>query len=35
MTSEILALIASYFLCSESAEMRMLDRSEIEACTAI
>ncbi len=35
MTAEALALIASYFLCSEAAEVRVLDRSEVEACTTI
>lgn len=32
MTPETLALIASYFLCSEAAEVRVLDRSEVAAC---
>lgn len=35
MTAEALALIASYFLCSEAAELRVLDRAKVEACTAI
>ena len=35
MTAEALALIASYFLCSEAAEVRVLDRAEVEACTSI
>lgn len=34
MTAETLALIASYFLCSEAAETRLLDRAEVEACTS-
>lgn len=34
MTTEFLALIALYFTCSETAEVRMLDRGEVEACTA-
>lgn len=32
MTPETLALIASYFLCSEAAEVRVLERIETEAC---
>ena len=35
MSAEILALISSYFLCSGAAEQRLLDRSEVEACTGI
>ena len=35
MTAEALALIASYFLCSEAAEVRVLSPSEVEACTSI
>lgn len=34
MTPETLALIASYFLCSEAAEVRVLSPSEAEACIA-
>ena len=34
MTAETLALISSYFLCSEAAETRLLDRAEVEACTS-
>ena len=34
MTAETLALIASYFLCGEAAETRLLDRAEIETCTS-
>ena len=32
MTPETLALIAAYFLCSEAAEVRVLERSEVAAC---
>lgn len=32
MTPETLALIAAYFFCSEAAEVRVLDRSEVAAC---
>jgi hypothetical protein len=35
MTAEALALIASYFLCSEAAEVRVLDRAKVEACATI
>ncbi|MEO1140273.1 MAG: hypothetical protein AAFW87_12540 [Pseudomonadota bacterium] len=35
MTHETLALIATYLMCSEAAEVRMLDRSEIQRCTSI
>lgn len=35
MTVEALALIASYFLCSEAAEVRVLSPSEVDACTSI
>jgi hypothetical protein len=35
MTNEVLALIASYFLCSEAAEVRVLSSSEIDTCTQI
>ena len=35
MSPDILALIASYFLCSEAAEVRVLDRSETATCTAL
>ena len=35
MTAEALALIASYFLCSEAAEVRVLSRSEVDACSSI
>jgi len=35
LTAEALALIVSYFLCSEAAEVRVLDRAEIETCTNI
>ncbi|WP_299735363.1 hypothetical protein [uncultured Roseobacter sp.] len=35
MTPETLALIASYLMCSEAAEVRVLDSSEIEHCTSI
>ena len=34
MTNESLALIASYFLCSEAAETLLLDRAEVETCTS-
>ena len=34
MTPETLALIASYFLCSEAAEVRVLSHAEVETCTA-
>lgn len=32
MTPETLAMIAAYFLCSEAAEVRVLERSEVAAC---
>ena len=35
MTAEALAVIATYLLCSEAAEVRVLDRAEVEACTTI
>ncbi len=35
MTAEALALIASYFLCSEAAEVQVLSRSEVETCASI
>lgn len=35
MTPEALALIATYLMCSEAAEVRVLDRTEIETCTTI
>ena len=35
MNPETLALIAYYFLCSEAADVRVLDRTEIETCTTI
>lgn len=35
MTTETLALIAAYFMCSEAAEIRVLNASEIESCTSI
>ncbi len=35
MTAEALALIASYFLCSEAAEVRVLSRAEVDTCTSI
>ena len=35
MTTEFLALIALYFTCSETAETRVLDRGEVEACTSL
>lgn len=34
MTAETLALIATCFLCSEAAEVRILDKSEAETCMA-
>ncbi len=34
MTSATLALIASYFMCSEASEVRVLDYSEMERCTS-
>lgn len=35
MTLEALALIVAYLMCSEAAETRLLDRSEIETCTSL
>lgn len=35
MTAEALALIASYLLCSEAAEVRVLSHAEVETCTSI
>ncbi|WP_299893227.1 hypothetical protein [uncultured Ruegeria sp.] len=35
MTPETLALIATYLMCSEAAEIRVLDRSEVKNCTSI
>lgn len=35
MTAEALALIASYFLCSEAADVRVLSRTEVDTCTSI
>ncbi|WP_039016873.1 hypothetical protein [Halocynthiibacter namhaensis] len=35
MTPESLALIAAYLMCSETAETRVLDRSEVETCTSL
>ncbi|MEO1638658.1 MAG: hypothetical protein AAFU41_05365 [Pseudomonadota bacterium] len=35
MTTETLALIAAYLMCSEAAEVRVLNASEIESCTSI
>ncbi|MEM6890713.1 MAG: hypothetical protein AAGF50_00695 [Pseudomonadota bacterium] len=35
MTPETLALIATYLTCSEAAELRILDRSEIDRCASI
>lgn len=35
MTPEALALIAAYLMCSETAEMRLLDRVEVETCTSL
>ena len=35
MTTETLALIATYLMCSEAAEVRVLNASEIESCTSI
>lgn len=32
MTAEALALIAAYFLCSETAEVRVLNQAEAVAC---
>ncbi len=32
MTTETLALLAAYFLCSEAAEVRVLDRAEAASC---
>ena len=32
MTPESLALLAAYFLCSEAAEVRVLDRAEAASC---
>lgn len=34
MTPETLTLIASYLLCAEAAEVRLLDGTEIEYCTS-
>lgn len=34
MTPEAIALIAAYFTCSEAAELRVLERTEAEACAA-
>ena len=35
MTTETLALITTYLMCSEAAEVRVLNASEIESCTSI
>lgn len=35
MGSEFLALVASYFLCSEAAKVQMLEQNEIAECSAI
>lgn len=35
MTPETLALITAYFICSATAEERVLTRTEIETCTAL
>lgn len=35
MTTETLALIATYLMCSEAAEIRVLNASEIEGCTSV
>ena len=35
MTPEALALITAYLMCSEAAEVRVLDRTEVETCTSI
>ena len=35
MTLETLALIAAYLMCSEAAEIRVLDRTEIDRCMSI
>lgn len=32
MTAEALALTAAYFLCSETAEIRVLNKAEAVAC---
>ena len=35
MSPETLAIIGAYLMCSEAAEVRMLDASEVEVCTAL
>lgn len=35
MNVETLALIASYLICAEAAEVRLLDKTEVETCTSI
>ncbi|AUR00792.1 hypothetical protein [Phaeobacter inhibens] len=35
MTPETLALITAYFICSATAEDRILARPEVETCTAL
>jgi hypothetical protein len=35
MTPEALAMIAAYMMCSQAAEMRVLDPVEAEACSVI
>ena len=35
MTTELLALIAAYFACSDLAEERHLTRDEVDTCNAV